>query len=105
MRFSEISCEFWEGTKVERFLLRSYHWLPFLSALCLASIAVAQVDPDEAPDGPSKRLSKQEQRQKFHPTAIKGMPASVWQDGYKTHLKLESESPFGGIAWRSVGPE
>jgi len=90
---------------VEPVLMRSYHLLIFLSALCLSGKVFAQGDPDEGQDGPSKRVSKTEQRQKFHPTAVKGQSSQDWLNGYKAHQKLVAESPFGGIPWRSVGPE
>jgi len=91
--------------KVERFLMRSYHWLTLASALLLSAVAIAQVDPDEGQDTPSKRLSKADQRQKFHATSVKGMSSQDWLKGYQSHLQMEAASPFGGIPWRSVGPE
>jgi len=91
--------------QVEPILMRSYHWLTLLSAFLLTGTSFAQGDPDEAQDGPSKVISKDQQRTKFHPTAVKGMSAADWLAGYKAHLQMEAESPFGGIPWRSVGPE
>ena len=91
--------------KVEPILMRSYHWLGLFSAVLLFSTAFAQSDPDQGQDMPGKRLSKEQQRQKFHATAVTGMSSDEWLKGYQQHLKLDSESPFGGIQWRSVGPE
>lgn len=85
--------------------MRSYHWLGLAATLLLATSAFCQVDPDEGQDGPAKRLQKSEQRQKYHPIPVKGMPVSEWLAGYKAHLQLEAASPFSGIAWRNVGPE
>ncbi|MGV3616043.1 MAG: WD40/YVTN/BNR-like repeat-containing protein [Fimbriimonas sp.] len=64
-------------------------------AVCFASYAIAQ-------DGP--RLSKPEERQKFHPTPVRGMPADVWLRGYDHRLRLKAQSPFGGLKWRNIGP-
>lgn len=66
---------------------------------------MAQVDPDQGQDTPEKRVSKVEQRRKYHPTPVKGMSAADWLNGFKQHEKLEADSPFSGIKWRSVGPE
>ncbi len=85
--------------------MRSYHWLLLVSFASLASNAFAQVDPDEGQDAPSKRVTKDEQRRTFHPKIVRGMSADEWLKGYKQHLQLESDSPFNGIPWRSVGPE
>ena len=91
--------------KVERFLMRSYPWLFVVPVLCVSASALAQSDPDEGQDAPGKHVAKDVQRQKFHPTSVKGMSAEDLQKGYLQHLKLEAESPFSGIKWRSVGPE
>jgi photosystem II stability/assembly factor-like uncharacterized protein len=85
--------------------MRSYHWLTVASTLLVACVAFAQTDPDEGQDTPSKRLSKAEQRLKFHLDPVMGMAHQDWLDGYKAHQKLEADSPFGGIPWRSIGPE
>ena len=85
--------------------MRSYRWSLALLTCCLAGTVLAQSDPDEAPDAQGKRTSKEEQRQKFHATSVKGMSSVDWLNGYKAHLQLEADSPFGGIPWRSVGPE
>lgn len=85
--------------------MRSYLWPILISVACLASSVTAQVDPDEGQDAPAKLLSKTEQRQKYHSISVKGMSSAEWFKGYEQHKKMEAESPFGGILWRSVGPE
>ena len=102
---SEIFSKWLGGLQVERILMRSYHWLLSLLIVGSCCISTAQVDPDEAQDGPSRRVSKDEQKKKFHPTPVIGMSAKEWLDGYKAHQALEASSPFAGLNWRSVGPE
>ncbi len=85
--------------------MRSYLWLLLLLTASLSTRVGAQVDPDEGQDGPSKRMSKQEQRNKYHDVHVTGMSASDWLKGYQQHQRLKDASPFGGIPWRSVGPE
>src|ERR1022692_1388216 len=87
--------------------MHSYRWPILISALCFASISLAQVDPDQGQEGPraTAPISRDEQRRKFHPTPVKGTLADDWLKGYQLHLKMESDSPFQGISWRSVGPE
>jgi photosystem II stability/assembly factor-like uncharacterized protein len=83
--------------------------LAALSVLTFAPPAYAQVaDPDEAPtliqEG-AQHLTKAQERAKFHPTPVKGMPAEIRMRGYQQRLRLESESYFGGVKWRNAGPE
>jgi len=85
---------------------------PFLiSALAALSLGTfvtrsyAQVvDPDEVPGMEGKRISKEEERKKFH-APVKGMPAAERIKGYEQRLKMEADSPFGGLKWRNIGPE
>jgi len=85
--------------------MRSYPWFLLVPVLGLSAIASAQTDPDEGQDAPAKHVAKDEQRKKYHPTPVIGMSAESWLKGYQQHLKLEADSPFSGIKWKSVGPE
>jgi len=67
-----------------------------LAPLLLLPLASAQ-------DGP--RLTKDQERQKFHPTPVRGMDAVARARAYDHRLRLKAESPFGGLKWRNVGPE
>lgn len=78
-----------------------------LVALCLASFcgpAFGQ-DPDEHPGQEGKRLSHEEERRRFHSAPVAGTPATIRARGYEQRLRMEAASPFGGIKWRSLGPE
>jgi photosystem II stability/assembly factor-like uncharacterized protein len=50
-------------------------------------------------------MSKAEQDRKFHKPDVIGTSADVRMKGYDQRLKMEADSPFGGLNWRSVGPE
>lgn len=50
-------------------------------------------------------LTKIEQDRKFHQPEPIATPADVRLKGYEHRLKLEQDSPFAGVKWRSVGPE
>ena len=52
-----------------------------------------------------QKLAAQDQQKKFHPMPVRGTPAEVRAKSYEDRLKLESASPFGGLKWRSIGPE
>lgn len=60
----------------------------------LVAIAFAQ-------DG---RMTKDEERTKFHPGIIRATPASERMAGYRQRLQLEAASPFEGVKWRPIGP-
>ncbi|AIE84777.1 glycosyl hydrolase BNR repeat-containing protein [Fimbriimonas ginsengisoli Gsoil 348] len=80
-----------------------------LAVVCLVSFttrAFAQADPDEAAgqEG-NQRLTKAQERQKFHPYPVKGMPAAERMRAYQQRLDLEAQSPFGGLNWHNIGPE
>src|SRR3954470_13160715 len=69
----------------------------------------AQSDPDQdlgqggrPPQG--ARLTKKEHAEKYRMAPVQGMDAKTRMRGYEQRLKMEAESPFGGIKWRSVGP-
>lgn len=64
--------------------------------LSLAAVAMAQ-------DGPP--LTKAEERAKFHPVPVRGMPAIDRQKAYDLRLRKRAESYFSGLNWRNVGPE
>lgn len=79
--------------------------LATLSLVSFTTRVYAQVDPDEAPGQEGKRIDKSEERRKFHPTPVIGMPAAARMKGYEQRLQMEAASPFGGLKWRNVGPE
>lgn len=56
-----------------------------------------------APQG--KRLTKTEERLKFHPSAVRGMSAKDWLTGYDQFVRLKADSPFSALKWRNIGPE
>lgn len=49
-------------------------------------------------------LTPEEEVARYH-ARRPGMPTSVRLQGYEQRLKLEAESPFGKLLWRSVGSE
>jgi photosystem II stability/assembly factor-like uncharacterized protein len=63
---------------------------------CFGMIAVAQ-------DGP--RLTKEQEKAKFHSAPVKGMSADVRLRGYEQRLRMKADSYFGGLMWRNIGPE
>lgn len=79
-------------------LLLSALFLVFLtgSARPLPAFAVVQ-------DG--KRVSKDEERRKFHPVPVKGMSAEERMRAHARREQLKKDSFFGGLKWRNVGPE
>lgn len=52
-----------------------------------------------------KRLSKEEERQRFHSAKVVGQDAASRMRAYEQRLRAEAASPFGGLLWRNVGPE
>lgn len=76
----------------------------FPKPLFIAAMAVCFVSLTVAQQAPTARLTKAQERQKFHPTPVRGMPADVWLKGYEHRLRLRSQSPFGGLKWRNIGP-
>lgn len=67
-------------------------------ALLMGLVSVAHSQDD----GP--RLTKIQERQKFHATPVKGMAADLRIRAYEQRLKLKAESPFGELKWRNIGP-
>jgi photosystem II stability/assembly factor-like uncharacterized protein len=57
------------------------------------------------PAAHAQRMTKEEERARFHPTPVRGMDAAEWRRGYEQRLQLKRDSIFGGIAWRNIGPE
>jgi photosystem II stability/assembly factor-like uncharacterized protein len=76
----------------------------FLTAVVFGfSVAQAQTDPDmEVTD---QRVTGAENQKKFHPMPVRGSSAADRSKAYDDRLKLETASPFGGLKWRSIGPE
>ncbi|MBS1721948.1 MAG: glycosyl hydrolase [Armatimonadetes bacterium] len=60
------------------------------------------LDPDL---GVAQNQTKKEQDAKFHKPDVVGMPASVRMAGYDQRLRMEGNSPFQRVMWRSIGPE
>jgi len=52
-----------------------------------------------------KPWDKAAERAKYHSKIVRGMPAAMRDASYAKRLSLEADSPFGGLAWRNVGPE
>ena len=52
-----------------------------------------------------KPWDKKAEKAKFHSKMVKGSPSSLKDESYAKRLQLESDSPFGGLPWRNVGPE
>ncbi len=75
---------------------RSYSLL--FTALCLPLTAYSQF-------GGGPTINKDQEKQKFMLPAVQGMPGAVRLSNWAKRLQLIQESPFGGIKWRSVGPE
>ncbi len=80
------------------------------AALALSSLkpAFAQADPDQEtakPTGPDIKRSVADEIAKFHTPKVVGMSAEMKAAAYDKRLKMEAESPFSQIKWRSVGPE
>jgi photosystem II stability/assembly factor-like uncharacterized protein len=83
---------------------------PILGALLLTVFVprsfAQETDPDDlVPGQEGKRLSHEQEREKFHPTKVTGTSAADRARGYDARLQLESASVFGGVKWRSIGPE
>ena len=83
----------------------------FKRSLILAAVAVfaaqgfSQTDPDEEQQEQGGKINRKLEREKFHPTKVKGMSAEVRAQGWAQHQKLAQESFFGGVKWKNVGPE
>jgi len=75
--------------------------LALLSLACLAAVTYAQ----EFESRLKPPLTKQQQDEKFHKPDVAAMPFEARLRGYEQRLKMEAESPFAGVKWRSVGPE
>jgi photosystem II stability/assembly factor-like uncharacterized protein len=52
-----------------------------------------------------KPYDKKAEKEKFHSTATRGSTAEQKAAAYQKRLKLESDSFFGNLLWRNVGPE
>lgn len=87
---------------------------PFLvAALAALSVAsYAQIDPDrlrdpdqQATERGGHRLTKAEERRKFHPTPVNGSSALLRTKAYEQRQAMKAVSPFAGLKWRNVGPE
>lgn len=73
--------------------------LSLLAVVALASPAL----PGER-EAPKPPLSKEQEREKFHPRAV-GMDAASRLAGFAYRLELEKASPLAAIRFRNVGPE
>ena len=54
---------------------------------------------------PIKDWDKKAEREKFHPTIVRGTPAAERDYAYQKRLQLEKESFLMGYLWKNVGPE
>jgi len=75
-------------------------------ALAVLPAAVWAQDPDEIPPqaGGERHLSKDQEKQKYMLPAVQGMSAKQRIAAWDQRLKMLTDSPFGGVKWRSVGP-
>lgn len=62
-------------------------------------------DPDREPGVATQFQTKADQDAKFHKPDVTGMPAAERMAGYERRLKMEADSPFQRVMWRSIGPE
>ncbi len=69
-----------------------------LMLLCAAALAAPLAADDKPP------LSKEQERQKFHPRRL-GMDAAERQAGFVKRLEMEKASLLSAIHFRNVGPE
>ncbi len=69
-------------------------------AVFLGAVALSQQSKQDL-----KPYDKAGERAKFHATIVRGTPAKDKDAAYAKRLQMESDSPFGGIAWRNIGPE
>ena len=67
-----------------------------IAVLALGAVAGAQLKPPP---------SQSDDAKKFHPSRVTGTSAAVRLDAYEKRRKLEADSIFGNVKWRSVGPE
>ncbi len=67
-----------------------------IALLALGTLAGAQLKPP---------TSQSDDAKKFHPKQVVCTSVSVRLDAYEKRKKLESDSIFGNLKWRSVGPE
>ncbi|HEY0866252.1 MAG TPA: hypothetical protein VGE01_02675 [Fimbriimonas sp.] len=67
--------------------------------LLIPLLAAAQDDTE------GRRLSKAEERAKFHPRPVRGTSAEERQRAFERRLAAERDSRFGGLNWRNIGPE
>lgn len=78
------------------------------AALCFGQGFSQGVDPDQEirrAIGDDVKKTVADEIAKFHVPKVTGKPASVRMAAYDMRLKMESDSPFGQIKWRNVGPE
>lgn len=64
-----------------------------------AAVASAQEMENRKPP-----LTKEQEREKFHPPAL-GMDAATRLAGYAKRVEMEKSSPLSGLRFRNVGPE
>jgi photosystem II stability/assembly factor-like uncharacterized protein len=73
----------------------------FLVAAILCGVHPAAADDVPAPKPP---LTKEQEREKFHPKAA-GMDAATRLAGFEKRRQMERDSPLSALRFRSVGPE
>jgi len=79
----------------------------FLVVFCaVGGLTIPVLARCEEPPIPPKKppLTKEEERQKFHPKT-RGMDAAVRLEGFRKRIEMERTSPVAGISFRGVGPE
>jgi photosystem II stability/assembly factor-like uncharacterized protein len=77
---------------------------PSASALAALSLGVALAAQEPPIPPPKPPLSKEAQRQKFHPRSA-GMDTPTRLSGYAKREEMEKATPLAALRFRSVGPE
>jgi len=67
-------------------------------------LAIAAPVAAQQPPASSPRLTKEQEREKFHPRT-EGMDAARRLEGFSQRLEMESASPLAALQFRNVGPE
>ncbi len=73
-------------------------------AVLLALLSLAVTVPAEEITPPKPPLSKEQEKETFHPHR-EGMPPAPRLAGYERRLQMEMDSPLQGLRFRPVGPE
>ena len=70
--------------------------------LCLLTILSTPLNPVQDLKKPESKL---EEHRKYHLPAVTGSSSAIRSAAYEQRLKLEADSDWSQVKWRSVGPE